>query len=51
MVEYYVYNVEHGYKLWTKINKLWQSDVKKRLIEDEYVLNDDGTVTKNDVTK
>lgn len=46
MVDYYVYNVKRGYKRWTKINKLWQAEVKKRLAEDGYILNDDGTVTK-----
>lgn len=48
MVEYYVYNVEHGYKKWTKVNKLWQEKVKQRVIEDGYALNDDGTVSKNE---
>lgn len=48
MVNYYVYNVEHGYKKWTKINKLWQEEVKKKLVEDGYILNEDGTVTKAD---
>ena len=48
MVEYYVYNVEHGYKKWTKVNKLWQEEVKQRVIEDGYALNDDGTVSKNE---
>lgn len=48
MVEYYVYNVEHGYKKWTKVNKLWQEEVKQRVIEDGYTLNDDGTVSKNE---
>lgn len=46
MVDYYVFNVEHGYKKWTKVNKLWQEDVKKKLVEDGYILNEDGTVTK-----
>ena len=46
MVEYYVYNVEHGYKKWTKVNKLWREEVKQRVIEDGYTLNDDGTVSK-----
>ena len=48
MVDYYVFNVEHGYKKWTKINKLWQEEVKKKLVEDGYILNEDGTVS-NDV--
>ena len=47
MVEYYVYNVEHGYKKWTKVNKIWQEEVKQRVIEDGYTLNDDGTVTED----
>ena len=48
MVDYYVFNVEHGYKKWTKINKLWQEEVKKKLVEDGYILNEDGTVTKHE---
>ena len=47
MVDYYGYNVEHGYKKWTRVNKLWQEEVKQKLIEDGYILNDDGTVTED----
>ena len=31
MVDYYVFNVEHGYKKWTKINKLWQEELSVEL--------------------
>lgn len=48
MIEYYTFNVKHGYKKWTKINKLWQEEVKKKLVEDGYILNEDGTVTKHE---
>ncbi len=48
MVDYYVYNVKRGYKRWTKVNKLWQEEVKRKLVEDGYILNEDGTVAKED---
>ena len=48
MVNFYVYRVKHGKKLWTEIRDLWQEDVKAKLIKEGYTLNDDGTVYKSD---
>ena len=48
MVNFYVYRVKHGKKLWTEIRDLWRDDVKAKLIEEGYTLNDDGTVSKQD---
>ena len=46
MVNFYVYRIKAGKKLWTAVPKLWQDDVKAKLIEEGYTLNDDGTVSK-----
>ena len=48
MVNFYVYRVTHGKKLWTEIRDLWRDDVKAKLIEEGYTLNEDGTVSKSD---
>ena len=48
MVNFYVYRVKHGKKLWTEIRDLWRDDVKAKLIKEGYTLNDDGTVYKPD---
>lgn len=48
MVNFYVYRIKSGRKLWTVVPKLWQEDVKAKLIEEGYTLNDDGTVSKQD---
>ena len=48
MVNFYVHRVKHGKKLWTEIRDLWRDDVKAKLIEEGYTLNDDGTVSKPD---
>ena len=48
MVKFYVSRVKKGKKLWTEIRDLWRDDVKAKLIEDGYTLNDDGTVSKPD---
>ena len=48
MVRFYVSRVKHGKKLWTEIRDLWQEDVKAKLIEEGYTLNDDGTVSKEE---
>ena len=37
-----------GTKKWTDIPKKWQEEVKKKLVEDGYILNEDGTVTKGE---
>ena len=47
MVNFYVYRVKHGKKLWTEIRDLWLDDVKAKLIEEGYILNEDGTVSKS----
>ena len=48
MVNFYVYRIKAGRKLWTAVPKLWQGDVNAKLLEDGYALNDDGTVSKSD---
>ena len=48
MVNFYVYRVKHGKKLWIAVPKLWKGDVNAKLLEDGYTLNDDGTVSKPD---
>ena len=48
MVNFYVYRIKEGKKLWTAVPKLWRDDVKAKLIEEGYTLNDDGTVSKSD---
>ena len=48
MVNFYVYRIKAGRKLWTAVPKLWQDEVKLKLFEEGYILNDDGTVSKSD---
>ena len=48
MVNFYVYRIKSGRKLWTAVPKLWQGDVNAKLFEEGYTLNDDGTVSKRD---
>ena len=48
MVNFYVYRIKAGRKLWTAVPKLWQDEVKLKLFKDGYTLNDDGTVSKSD---
>ena len=48
MVNFYVYRIKEGRKLWTAVPKLWQGDVNAKLLEEGYTLNDDGTVSKSD---
>lgn len=48
MVNFYVYRIKTGRKLWTAVPKLWQGDVNSKLFEEGYTLNDDGTVSKRD---
>ena len=45
MVNFYVYKVINGTKKWNEIPDLWKQKVKDRLVEDGYVLNEDGTVS------
>ena len=46
MINFYVYRVKNGLKKWTDVPALWQQDVKKELVEQGYVLNEDGTASK-----
>ena len=48
MVRFYVSRVKHGKKLWTEIRDLWREDVKKQLLEEGYILNEDGTVSNTE---
>ena len=48
MVNFYVYRIKAGRKLWTAVPKLWHDEVKLKLLEEGYTLNDDGTVSKLD---
>ena len=48
MVNFYVYRIKTGKKLWTAVPKLWQGEVKLKLFEEGYTLNEDGTVSKTD---
>ena len=48
MVNFYVYRIKAGRKLWTAVPKLWQGEVNAKLLEEGYTLNDDGTVSKSD---
>ena len=48
MVNFYVYRVKNGLKKWTDVPPLWNEKVKEELISQGYVLNDDGTVSKNE---
>ena len=43
MVNVYVYRVKNGLKKWTDVPTLWREEVKKELVEQGYVLNEDGT--------
>ena len=46
MVNFYVYRVKNGLKKWTYVPTLWREEVKKELVEQGYVLNEDGTAGK-----
>lgn len=46
MVNFYVYRVKNGLKKWTDVPSLWREEVKKELVEQWYVLNEDGTASK-----
>ena len=45
MVNFYAYKVINGTKKWNEIPNLWKQKVKNKLVEDGYVLNEDGTVS------
>ena len=46
MSNFYVYRVKNGLKKWTDIPSLWHEKVKKELVAQGYVLNEDATATK-----
>ena len=46
MVNFYAYRIKNGLKKWIDVPTLWQEEVKKKLVEDGYILNEDGTVTE-----
>ena len=46
MVKFYVTRVIAGVKKWTDVPSLWNKAVQAQLIADGYILNDDGTVSK-----
>ena len=46
MVKFYVVRVIAGVKKWTDVPSLWNKAVQEQLIADGYILNDDGTVSK-----
>ena len=46
MVNFYVYRVKNGLKKWTDVPTLWREEVKKELVAQGYVLNEDGTVSR-----
>ena len=48
MVNFYVYRIEKKKKKWVDVPSLWIGKVKERLVSDGYVLNDDGTIRKNE---
>ena len=48
MVNFYVYRIKAGRKLWTAVPKLWQGDGNAKLLEEGDTLNDDGTVSNRD---
>ena len=47
MVDFYVNRLKNGLKKWTDVPKLWNKKVQEQLIEEGYILNDDGTLTKD----
>ena len=46
MVDFFYRRVINGVKKWADVPKLWKEQVKQMLVENGYILNDDGTVTK-----
>ena len=49
MVNFYVSRVKNGLKKWTDVPTLWREEVKKELVAQGYVLNEDGTASKVEV--
>ena len=48
MINFYVYRVKNGLKKWTDVPTLWREKVKDELVAQGYVLNEDGTVSKEE---
>ena len=48
MVNFYVYRIKNGLKEWTVVPDLWKEKVKDELVTQGYVLNEDGTVSKEE---
>ena len=46
MVDFYFYRIINNLKKWTNVPAMWNEKVQHKLIEEGYILNDDGTVTK-----
>jgi len=46
MVNLYFKKIVAGEFLWTDVPALWSDKVQKKLTDNGYTLNDDGTVTK-----
>lgn len=51
MVKKYVTKIIDGEMLWTEVPNLWNKKVQKELINQGYILNEDGTVSKNEETE
>jgi hypothetical protein len=49
MVRFFVTRVKSGAKKWTDVPPLWRDGTIEELVAEGYTLNDDGTVTKEDV--
>ena len=45
MVDFFVYRVKNGLKKWNKVPELWRQRVIDKLLEEGYILNEDGTVS------
>lgn len=48
IVYFYYLRVIKKNKKWTDVPKMWNKKVQEQLIADGYVLNEDGTVSKED---
>jgi hypothetical protein len=51
MAVFFAKRVESGLKLWTKVPNIWYEATLEQIKEDGYILNEDGTVTKEAVTE
>lgn len=48
MVKFYVTRIKAGIKKWTDVPALWNNAVKEELVKEGYILNSDGTISKDD---